>query len=66
MARVATIQDSNGDVWTGRVVDNSDGPLETAVDILLLGLPSLMGSTGAPSTTVVVNNEAHTGKEVNE
>jgi hypothetical protein len=61
--KTATIQDRNGDVWTGQVVDDSSLLEEIAGNVVGMGIPALAGSTGS-STTVKVNGEKHTGKKV--
>jgi len=63
MTKVSTIVDSDGDVWTGR--EESKGPdvMDLVVGIVCPPmLPVLLGDNG--KTTVVVNDERHTGKRV--
>jgi hypothetical protein len=61
--KVEAVQDKNGDVWTGTVVDKSPSLGDVAVSALFLGLP-LVADLTRDSTTVKVNGEEHTGKKV--
>jgi hypothetical protein len=59
MAKVSTIQDKHGEVWTGREKEpDTVGRLASAA--MTLGMSELLPS----DTTVVVNGEEHTGKKV--
>lgn len=63
MSRIATIQDKNGDVWSGKV--ESKGPDVMDLVIGVVCPPYLVGALGgSDETTVVVNGERHTGSKV--
>lgn len=66
MSRVTTVQDSHGDVWTGREVDTSSPAADVAAAVLTCGLTAvadaIIGDTG--NRTVEVNGERHFGRRI--
>ncbi len=65
MSKIATIQEKDGEVWTGKVEQPGAGSVaaDIAGAILTGGLSSAMSPN---HTTVVVNGERHTGQVVNK
>jgi hypothetical protein len=61
MAKTATVQDSNGDVWTGRVVRSTSAGYEMLGALMSCGLTLLPDDD---SVSVKVNGETHTGSRV--
>lgn len=62
MSKVATVQDSNGDVWTGKEESSRDTGLEMLGALFTCGASELCA--GSRSATVSVNGEKHTGRRV--
>lgn len=64
MSRVVTIEDDDGEVWTGREVDTSNTGSDVAAAVLSLGLTAIGDALSHDSSrsTVRVNGEEHTGK----
>ena len=60
---IATVQDKDGNVWTGSVVDKSPSLGEIALSVLFLGVP-LVADLTRDTTTVKVNGEEHAGKKI--
>jgi len=64
MGKMSTIEDRNGDVWTGRETgrDNHDGLTDAAFGLMTAGL--WFARDEKPTVTVKVNGEEHRGTEV--
>lgn len=65
-SRVTTVQDSNGEVWTGREVDTSDPVADIGAAVLTFGMTAIADAIDGDSgnRTVEVNGECHYGKRV--
>ena len=62
--KIDTIQDRNGDVWTGRVTNvDRNTALDLLGNVIGLGIPALCGPN-EPTVTVEVNGEKHSGSKV--
>lgn len=65
-SRVTTVQDSHGDVWTGREVDTSNPVADVGAAVLTFGMTAIadaiIGDTG--NRTVEVNGERHYGQRI--
>ena len=63
--RIATIQDDNGDVWTG-AVEEKKGPDIVDLAIGIVCPPYLVGAlcSSDTSTTVTMNGESHSGRKI--
>ena len=66
MARITTVQDRDGSVWTGRQVDTSTPLTDVGAAILTCGLTAVAQAfSGDDGTrTVEVNGHRHTGRKV--
>jgi len=61
--KTATIIDSNGDVWKGKVETDPSDVMDLVIGIVCPPLlPGLLSSSD--ETTVVVNDEKHKGRKV--
>jgi hypothetical protein len=58
---VKTIEDKNGDVWTGKAEPDSYSPIDLVFDLMTAGGYSVSGATESPTTTVTHNGVKHTG-----
>ncbi|MBK3662627.1 hypothetical protein JJE66_15425 [Bradyrhizobium diazoefficiens] len=61
---VKTIEDANGDVWTGKAEPESYSPIDFVFDLMTAGGYSVSGATESTKTTVTHNGVKHTGKEI--
>jgi len=65
MARITTVEDKDGKVWTGREVDNSQPFTDAMVGLLTGGATMLADSVSdRGDSTVEVNGERHYGRRV--
>jgi hypothetical protein len=66
VSRITTVQDRNGDVWTGRQVDTSTPLTDVGAAVVSLGLTAVAQAFSGDSgeRTVEVNGHRHTGHKV--
>lgn len=63
MSKITTIQDKDGEVWTGKVESKSPDIVDLVIGVVCP--PYLVGALSpSDKTTVVVNGEKHTGRKV--
>jgi hypothetical protein len=61
--QIATVQDKDGEVWTGKVERESPDLMDLVVGVICP--PMLLGTlSSSDKTTVVTNGERHTGKKI--
>jgi hypothetical protein len=61
MSNTRTIVDGDGEVRSGRIAEQEYTPFDALADLVLLGNPSIVGSTDS-STMERVNRQNHRGK----
>lgn len=59
-----SIEDKNGDVWTGKAEPDKYSPIDLVFDLVTCGGYSVSGATKSSTTTVTHNGVKHTGKEI--